>query len=148
MINHHNFKRSENFPHFYHFAVGVVKHGYRSLALEIIHTLAPARCQPAAAERRPSPPLPGWWNQFLMPLSLLTDARGEKRSEVESSPRTTRYAPGMEMSPSDQFVFHAVGVHSVAPRALFSPWCFCFRSSSSSGQQVSGGWNINICHFV
>lgn len=135
MMNHRNFKRSENFPHFYHFAVGVVKHGYRSLALEIIHILAPA---PLLLCR-----LPGWCNQFLMPLSLLTDARGEKRSEVESSPRTTQYAPGMEMSPLDQFFSHAVGCaqrHSEGLVQLFSLF--------PEQQRATGVWGLEMLTLV
>lgn len=82
-----------------------------------------------------------------MALSLLTDARGEKRSEVESSPRTTRYAPGMEMSPLDQFFPHTVGC---AQRRSEGP---CSApdvsvSGAAAGNRCLGVGNINIGHFV
>lgn len=89
MIKHLNLKRSENVPNFYHLTVGVVQHGYRFLALEIIHRPTPARCQPAAAGL--PPPLP--------PAGLLESIL----DAVISADRCTRWEEvrGWELSTDD-----------------------------------------------
>lgn len=109
-------------------------------SFQILHTLAPACRQPAAAQSRPRSSA---WNQFLMLLSLLTDAPGVKRSEVGRSPRTTPYTPDVEMSPLDQFFFPTHGgcaLHRSVGASFTSRRC-CL--SNNKRQQVFGGWKYS-----
>lgn len=146
MINHHNFKRSENFPHFYHFAVGVVKHGYRSLALEIIHTLAPARCQPAAAERRPPSSSAGLVESIFD--AVISADRCTRWEEVRGWELSTDHSicSGHGDVTLGSICFPRGGCAQRHSEGLVQPLMFLFPEQQQ--QRATGVWGLEILTFV